>query len=75
MSTGRANACCGVVKRMDGREEIVVAGGTNEDPGHEDQGMALKKVEIYSVEESRWRSGSKLTQNFTKILRKKCIQH
>jgi hypothetical protein len=41
---------CGAIRRRDGKEEIVVAGGSN-GPRHFDT------VDIFSLEESRWRSG------------------
>jgi hypothetical protein len=58
MLTNKLNAICGAIKREDGREEIVVAGGnliTNE---------ILDTVEIYSVDESRWRTGTRFKHQF-----------
>ena len=44
-------ASCGVVKRADGNEEVVVVGGID--------GQVLDTVQIYSLEQSSWRSGRK----------------
>jgi hypothetical protein len=49
MLSQRSNASCGVIKKADGREEVVVAGGW--------RGTELDTVEIYNVEDSKWRSG------------------
>jgi hypothetical protein len=49
MLTERNCASCEVIKRGDGKEEVVVAGGWN--------GTELDTVEIYNLEDSMWRSG------------------
>jgi hypothetical protein len=49
MLTQRAQASCGVIKKADGREEVVLAG--------ESYGTELDTVVIYNVEDSKWRSG------------------
>jgi hypothetical protein len=53
MLTNRINAYCGVIKREDGKEEVVVAGGWNS----WDSRTILDTVEIYNVEDSKWISG------------------
>jgi hypothetical protein len=47
----RDSASCGVIKRADGNEEIVVAGGFCR--GWSDS------VEIFSLSQSQWRTGEK----------------
>jgi hypothetical protein len=49
MTEREAGASCGVVKKRDGSEEVVVAGGVCEG--------WLDNVEIFSLEESQWRLG------------------
>jgi hypothetical protein len=48
MRTERESPSCGVFKRADGREEVLVAGGW--------EGTELNTIEIYNVEDSMWRS-------------------
>jgi hypothetical protein len=45
------NPSCGVIRKWDGKEEIVLVGGFNL--------KVVDTVEIYSPEESRWRSGER----------------
>jgi hypothetical protein len=59
MLTEKYNVICGAIKREDGREEVVFAGGWNHDFG-----TLLDTVEIYSVEESRWRTGTTFKRKF-----------
>jgi hypothetical protein len=47
---------CGVIKNQDGKEEIVIAGGIGSIMDNSDT-VEYITVEIYSIEESRWRSG------------------
>jgi hypothetical protein len=52
MTKDRVSTSCGVIKNAEtGKEEVVVAGGS-------DVNGQSATVEIYSFEESRWRSGS-----------------
>jgi hypothetical protein len=51
MMEERSNACCGVVKRRDGKEEVVVAGG------YDGRTNLRDTVAIFSIEESSWTAG------------------
>jgi hypothetical protein len=57
---GRRCASWGVITTRDGKEEVVVAGGYNDENGHYDS------VQIFSVQESSWRSGEKKSSFFNK---------
>lgn len=66
MATRRDRACCAVIKKGDGTEEVVVSGGNIEEffmigGTKVHYFTAFDTVEIFSLEESRWRSGKYCT--------------
>jgi hypothetical protein len=69
MLTVKFDAICGAIKREDGREQVVFAGGWGWGFGGTvgwkyHCGTPLDTVEIYSVEESRWRTGTTFKHQF-----------
>jgi hypothetical protein len=52
MPTARWKSSCGVVRKSeDGTEEVVVAGGCD------NNNRLLDVVEVYSIKEDKWRTG------------------
>lgn len=48
----RKGLCCAVIKRDDGSEEIIVAGG--------EHGNICSRVDTFNVVKCKWRSGEKI---------------
>lgn len=64
LPTQRERLRCGVVKRTNGREEVVVAGGKFNKP--------LDTVEIFSLADGAWRKGENLRYKILSLTKAFC---
>jgi hypothetical protein len=62
LTTRGGGTCCAVIKRKDGKEDVVVIGGWIKDT-----------VEIYSIEEQRWRTGREFTKRSLASILSRCF--